>query len=165
MRGLPALKYSLNFMINIKNTQRKIALDVESLRQDAKQVLEILKYPDFDLGIWISNNRTIREYNKNFRDKNKPTDILSFPYHTELNPGDKIKVVYPEDKNLGDLIISAEYVQEEAERYNVSLEERLRLLLVHGICHLLGYDHIIDKDYRQMRAKEAFLMKKLNQQL
>lgn len=146
-------------MINIKNTQRKIALDVEALRQDAKKLLDVLNYSDFDLGIWVTNNKTIKEYNKTYRDKNKPTDILSFAYHPELKPGQRIKVENTEDKNLGDIIISAEYVKKEAEEYNTTFNKRLKVLLVHGICHLLGYDHITDKDYRQMRAKEAYLLK------
>jgi len=148
-------------MILIKNQQRKIAIDLEKLKTDVQQILAALKYEDFDLGILITTNATIRKYNRDFRHKDKPTDILSFPAHPALQAGKRIKVHSDDDKNLGDLIISAEYVAKDAAKLNVTLAERLEVLLVHGICHLLGYDHIEDADWRRMRAKEAALLKKL----
>lgn len=148
-------------MILIKNTQRAVVIDTAALAADAEKVLQALGYDGFDLGIWITTNATIRTYNREFRHKDKPTDILSFPYHTDLVAGKRIRVTTEDDKNLGDLIISAAYVVRDAQRYNMTFEERLRVLLVHGVCHLLGYDHIEDADYRRMRAKEAWLLKKL----
>lgn len=148
-------------MILIKNQQRKIAIDLKKLKTDAQQILAALKYDDFDLGILVTTNATIRKYNRDYRHKDKPTDILSFPAHPALQAGKRIKVRSDDDKNLGDLIISAEYVVKDADKLNVTLAERLEVLLVHGICHLLGYDHIEDADWRRMRAKEAILLKKL----
>ena len=148
-------------MITIKNSQRKIKINLDQLRTDAQKVLHILNYEDFDLGIWITTNKTIHFYNREYRHKDKPTDILSFGYHPQLKAGQRIKVKTDEDKNLGDLIISAEYVQKAAQELGVSLDERMRVLLVHGICHLLGYDHEKDEDYKVMHRKEQFLLKKL----
>lgn len=148
-------------MIKIINRQRKIAIDIEKLKKDAQHILEIIKYPDFDLGILLTNNKTIRNYNKTYRSKDKATDILSFSHHPGHEAGKKIKVLNDDDKNLGDLIISPEYVVKEAEKYNVSFNERMRILLVHGVCHLLGYDHELDEDWRRMRAKEAYILSKL----
>ncbi len=148
-------------MITLRNTQRSIAIDKTKLRADAQAVLDMVRYSDYDLGIWITNNKTIKKYNATYRHKDKPTDILSFPYHPYLQAGQRIKPQSEEDKNLGDLIISAEYVIQEAKKHCVTFEDRLQLLLVHGICHLLGYDHIEDADFRRMRAKEAYLLKRL----
>lgn len=148
-------------MITIKNTQRTVPMDRAFIIETAQKILDTVHYADFDLGIWITNNKTIRTYNRNFRHKDKATDILSFPYHPTLIAGKRIRVKHEEDRNVGDLIISAEYVVKEAEKYKVSLEDRMRVLLVHGVCHLLGYDHIEDHDYRRMRAKEAYILKKL----
>lgn len=150
-------------MISIRNTQRTIALSVHQITADAQTILNALKYPDYDLGILITTNKTIQKYNKAYRHKDKPTDILSFPYHPELRAGKRIKPIHEEDKSLGDLILSAEYIVKAAQEWGVTFEERLQVLLVHGICHLLGYDHITDADYRKMRAKEAFLLKKLRE--
>lgn len=150
-------------MLNIRNTQRKFRLDIKKVVQDVEKILTLLKYKDFDIGIWFTNNKTIRLYNKQYRSKDKATDILSFQYYPQLKAGERIKVKSQEDKNLGDLIISVEYTDKEAKELSVSLEARIQKLIVHGICHLLGYDHIEDKDWYKMRAKEGWLLKKLNQ--
>lgn len=149
-------------MITIKNTQKKIGIDKNSIKQKIEFLLDTLKYKDFDLFIWFTSNKNIRFYNNNYRKKDKATDIISFPYHPTLAAGKRIKVKTLEDKNLGDILISPSYVEKEALKYNQTFEQRINILLVHGICHLLGYDHIVDADYRRMRAKEAWLLKKLN---
>jgi rRNA maturation RNase YbeY len=146
-------------MITIINRQRKFSIDLKEMKQTVGKILKILDYEDFDIGILLTNNKSIRVYNRDYRQKDKPTDILSFSYHQYLTPGKRIKVQHEEDKNLGDLILSIEYIEKAAQELNVTLEERLKVLLVHGICHLLGYDHETDADWRSMRAKEAFILK------
>ena len=148
-------------MILIKNSQRKIKVNLKKLKSDAQKILDLLDYADFDLGIWLTTNKTIHKYNKTFRDKDKPTDILSFPNYPDLKPGEHIVAEIEEEKNLGDLIISLEYVQKAAKDLDEDFELRLQMLLVHGICHLLGYDHIKDEDFELMRQKEEFLLKEL----
>ncbi len=148
-------------MIHIKNSQRKITIEIDLLKKDLETILSALNYADFDISVLITTNKTIRTYNRDYRNKDKATDILSFPYHPELITGKRIKVREEEDKNLGDLIISAEYVVKDAEELKVPFPQRMKRLLVHGVCHLLNYDHIEDADWRRMRAKEAFLLKKI----
>ena len=106
-------------MITIKNTQRAIPIDIKQLKKDAQTILRILRYEDYDLGIWLTTNKTIRYYNKTYRHKDKATDILSFSYHPSLKAGERIKPKNEGDKNLGDLIISAEYVERAAREMNV----------------------------------------------
>lgn len=148
-------------MITIKNTQRSHTIDTEKVRQDAQSILDELNYSDFDLGIWFTTNKTVRTYNKEYRKKDKPTDILSFPYHTDLKPGQRIKVTEEEDKNVGDILISVEFVENLLPLYQVDLQKRISVLLVHGICHLLGYSHYDDENDRKMIAKERAIAKKL----
>jgi len=148
-------------MITIKNSQRKIKVDTKQLKTDAQTILDALDYYDYDLGIWLTTNNTIHEYNREYRHKDKPTDILSFPYHIELQAGKRITPECDEDKNIGDLIISPEYVLGDLERWEQTFEHRMKVLLVHGICHLLGYDHEIDADYTIMHKKETALLKKI----
>lgn len=149
-------------MITIRNTQRKINVNTNQLKQDAQKILDLLDYPDFDLGIWLTTNKTIREYNKNYRNKDKATDILSFAFHPQLKAGERITVKSNDDKNLGDLILSLEYIKKDAATLGVTFQQHLRRLLVHGIFHLLGYDHIKDEDYAVMHKKEEYLLKQLN---
>jgi rRNA maturation RNase YbeY len=148
-------------MVTIKNTQRTVKINKKEIELVATKILNIIGYPDFDLGIWFTNNKTVRYYNHKYRNKDKPTDILSFSYHSNLKPGQKIIVHSEEDKNLGDLILSAPYIQAQANKLKISLQDHIVTLLVHGICHLLGYDHETNKEYRQMRAKESYILKKL----
>lgn len=148
-------------MINLKNNVRKIKINERQLLADAQKILDILNYSDFDLGILLTTNKTIHHYNKEFRHKDKPTDILSFPYHTELKAGERIKTKTEEDKNLGDLIISLEYVKKDAKKYETTFEQRMKILLIHGICHLLGYDHVEDEDYKVMHKQEQKILKLL----
>ena len=149
-------------MITIRSTQRKIKCDTQQLTADAQALLKFLNYEDFDLGILLTTEATIQKYNRDYRHKDKPTDILSFPYHTDLKAGKRIKVTMPEDKNLGDLIIAPAYVVKDAAKLGITFESRMQRLLVHGICHLLGYDHIEDADYAIMLKKEMGLLKSIS---
>lgn len=147
--------------ILIKNTQRSVKLNIVQIKKDVQKCLNVLSYPDFAIGIWFTTERSIQKYNAQYRNQDKPTDILSFSYHENLKPGKRIKVTMPEDCNLGDLIICPTYIQKKAAEYEQSFEERLRILLVHGICHLLGYDHETDADYKKMQQLETKLLAQL----
>lgn len=155
-------------MIYIKNTQRKYNLNIEKIEKVLELILKNLKYEDFDISLWLTNNKTIKIYNRDYRGKNKATDVLSFPYQ-DVKPGKRIKKGNLEDRNLGDLMISVEYVDHQIKTKAVtnlqpSLEKQIIKLIVHGVCHLLGYDHIKDEDWVKMRAKEGWLLKKIKEQ-
>jgi len=148
-------------MIIIKNNIKKIKINNQKIKKLVIDILKILNYQDFDIGIWFTTNNTIKKYNKNYRKKDKTTDILSFPFHTQLKAGKKITIHSPDEKNLGDIIVSLEYAQKDAQEAKRSLHNHLKILLIHGICHLLGYDHKTDADYKKMQTKEALILKKL----
>lgn len=148
-------------MIALTNNQT-VPLNTKQFEKDAQTLLTHLGYDDFDLGILITDNKSIHAFNSTYREKDKPTDILSFPFYPDLKPGERITPESEDEKNLGDIIISPEYVKADLERWSQTFEERMRILLVHGICHLLGYDHIKDEDYEVMKVKEAELLTLLN---
>lgn len=148
-------------MITIKNQQRKIKLDTAKLKKEAQIILNDLGYQDFDLFILLVNEPTIHTYNRDYRKQDKPTDIISFPFHPELGAGNQIMPTSPDDQNLGDIILCPQYILNDLSRWEKSFEDRLQILLVHGICHLLGYDHIVDSDYEIMQKEEARLLAKL----
>ena len=139
-------------MILIKNTQRIIKLPLKNLRAALKKMLISIKHEDFDLGVWFTTNRTIKRYNKRYRGKDAPTDILSFQHVETTGP-------LPNEKNLGDLIISIEYAFHDSPRWNHTFEEHLLFLLAHGIAHLLGYDHKTEKDFKIMHKIEKKILK------
>ncbi len=141
----------------LKNTD---SFDIENYKLQAQKALDALGYGDFDLGIMLTTNATIKKYNADFRDKDKATDVLSFPYHY-IAAGTKIKPTCDEDKNIGDMIISIEYVQAAAKKLGCTFEQRMNRMLIHILCHLLGYDHIQDDEFAIMIKKEKALAKKI----
>lgn len=145
-------------MITIYNQQTAVSIDTQQLKLDAQAVLKALKLSRFDLSILLTDDHTMRTYNRTYRHQDKPTDILSFPHHPNLTPGQKIVVLIPEDRNLGDLILAPNYIMQDLPRWEQDFATRLQVLLVHGICHLLGYDHIEDHDYEIMKVVEARLL-------
>lgn len=145
-------------MITIKQTQRKISFCTTDFFKKAQKILRHLDYADYDLGIWLTTNATIKKYNQQFRNKNKATDVLSFPYHPDLSTEARINPATEEDKNLGDIIISLEYVKANNKNLNCTFEQRMDRMLVHAISHLLGYDHIDDDDFKKMITFENELL-------
>ena len=97
----------------------------------------------------LSNNKNIKKLNKKFRNKNKPTDILSFP----LSHKTSIK----KDTYLGDIIISFNYMNKDKEKK--SFKTAVIKTFIHGFLHLLGFDHIKDKDHKKMITEEKKIYK------
>jgi len=143
-------------MVTIFNKQRTIPVNTERLKKSASTVMKELGYADFDLSILITNNKTIQFYNKTYRHKDVPTDILSFPYY-KIEPGQTVIPLNEDEKNLGDIILSAEYINALLPDFNVSLAERLDTIIIHGICHLLGYSHYDPENDKIMIALEEKL--------
>lgn len=150
-------------MILINNNQTDIPLDLLNIQKDVERILTFLEYQNFDLGIMFTDNTTIQSYNRDYRNKDTPTDILSFPYHADLQAGEQIQPQTSDDKNLGDIIMSPHYIHADLDRWNMNFDKRMRMLLVHGICHLLGYDHIHDKDYEVMKKEEERILHHLKE--
>jgi probable rRNA maturation factor len=149
-------------MILIENNQTAVAINIQDIERIAQTILSALNYADYDLGILITTNEEMHQYNKEYRQQDKPTDILSFPYHPDLMAGERIDPEIEEDKNLGDIILAPQYIMDDLERWEQSFDTRIKVLLVHGILHLLGYDHIEDADYEVMKQKEEELFSLLN---
>ena len=109
------------------------------------------------LTVLLSNNKNIKKLNKKFRKKNKPTDVLSFPFQKKLNSN---KVIY-----LGDIIISYEFMNITKFLTNLEFQEKVAKIFIHGFLHLLGYDHVKLKDFKKMNIEELkiynFISKKI----
>jgi len=101
------------------------------------------------LTILLSNNKNIKKLNKNFRNKNKPTDILSFP----LNK--KIKIT--KQTYLGDIIISYDFINKPKSQNLHSFKHKLIKIFIHGFLHLVGYDHIRNNDFKRMLKEEKLI--------
>lgn len=120
---------------------------------------EKLDKTDLYLSITLSNEEYIHKINKETRNVDKPTDVLSFPMF-EKNEIPKTKTGIPDV--LGDIIICIPIVKKQAIQYEHSFKRELAYMLVHGFYHLIGYDHIEEKDQQKMREKEENILSKLN---
>ena len=103
------------------------------------------------LTILLSNNKNIKKLNKKFRNKNKVTDILSFPSEKKINIK---KTTY-----LGDIIISYEFMNKPKTLSNLEFNHKVIKIFIHGFLHLLGYDHIKSKDFKKMLVEEEKIYK------
>lgn len=112
--------------------------------------------------ITFTTPQNIKEINKKYRNIDKATDVLSFPMFEKDELETKIKNKdYVCEDVLGDIIISIEKVQEQAEEYGHSFERELSYMVVHGFYHLMGYDHIQEEDKKKMRPKEEKILSDL----
>ncbi len=129
-------------MIDLDN-QTDINIDISSLETISNDLTSK------DIELIIVTNETIQELNKEHRDIDKATDVLSFPLEFDIP-----------NMPLGSIVISTDFVEEKAKQFNHSFEDELNLLFIHGILHLLGFDHEVDNG--EHRQKEEELIKKYN---
>ena len=106
---------------------------------------------DVSLTLLLSNNKGIKRLNKNFRNKNKSTDILSFPFNK--------KIKFSKNTYLGDIIISYNYLDKPKSQDLELFKQKTIKIFIHGFLHLLGFDHIKNKDYFKMLREENFIYK------
>ena len=161
--------------LSVRNTQRKVAVDVALLRRRADSVLRSLRLSDYALDVWVTTDASMRRLNRQYRAQDKATDILSFPFQTLAAPpcaavlDPQLRPLPPPCphsgvRDLGQMVISAPYVQRAAAELSQTTDQRLRALLVHGICHLLGYDHEQTDQALLMEAEENRIMQQLERQ-
>lgn len=118
------------------------------------------------LNVILTNPETIRKTNKQYRNIDKETDVLSFPMFEKNEIEEKInkslKINEPIEDVLGDIMISIPRVIEQAKEYGHSTTRELAYMVVHGFYHVMGYDHIKEEDKVIMRPKEEYILNKLN---
>ncbi len=107
-----------------------------------------------ELSVLLVDDAAVQELNRTYRDTDAPTDVLSF----SQVEGEEFAVPDGEARHLGDVIISVETARRQAEEYGLTLQDELAHLLVHGILHLLGYDHEVAAEEEVMRRHEDAIL-------
>lgn len=129
-----------------------------TVQQAANKVGELYGLETAEVSVTLTNNAYIHKLNKQYRNIDRPTDVLSFA----LNEGEEPEIVNgPEVNVLGDIIISVEQAIGQAAEYGHSVEREMAFLTVHGMLHLLGYDHMEESERSEMRKEEEYVMEKL----
>jgi len=142
-------------MINVKvDDSFASEVDPSRLQLAAQVTLEHQgKYAEADLSIVITDDAQVQTLNQHFRGLNSSTDVLSFPADF-IDPD-------TQKKYLGDVIISYPICIDQAQSTNHSVDQELAVLVVHGVLHLMGYDHIHSKDRKIMWALQSDILERL----
>lgn len=131
------------------------------VRADARKLLELLSLRNCELSLVLTGDSLIRELNRVFRNQDRSTDVLSFPQLDDSFVDSEQSARRPKriPAILGDVVISIDTAIRQAEKLEITTESRLRTLLIHGVLHLLGYDHEKSRaDARRMFARERQLL-------
>jgi len=137
----------------------KESIDKKFLIRVAETVLKNEQKKNFELSVVLVGKERIKRLNKEFLKKDRPTDVLAFPENEEL-----LKRIKPKEKNypLGEIVICPEQIRKNAQDFKMIFEKELARVLIHGILHLLGYDH--EKTVSQakkMKEKENYYFQKI----
>jgi probable rRNA maturation factor len=134
-------------LIDIINEQKVIEIDNDLIGELAVRILEILGRQGVELSVVLTDNADIQALNREYLGRDRPTNVISFPQQEGAGP---------QGSHLGDVVISVERASEEALEAGMETMDRIRALLVHGICHLCGYNHegVSEEMTREMEAAE-----------
>ena len=128
--------------------------DEERLEAVAEELMSMVGQGAAELSVVICDDAFIHTLNRDYRGKDSPTDVLSFA----MREGEHAD---PDDVTLGDIIISAETAAKQANERGHSQQREVDVLLIHGLLHLIGYDHVEDAEAEVMEAKERALLTQL----
>lgn len=137
------LKYFLNSEEIIKNS-----------------CLKDYEYKTLSFDIVFCNDEKIHEINRDYRDKDRPTDVITFALFADSSEEERF--IFDDEINLGEILISLDKTQEQAQNNNHSFGDELFFLISHGIMHLLGYDHLSEKELEYMLDQQQKSMEKVN---
>lgn len=151
-------------IVTLENTQKRITIPKDLLETITKAMNIVAKReklsPNTEVDITIVTNGEIHKLNKAYRGVDRPTDVLSFA----LDEGEEEPALAESDAEhlLGDIIISAPTAQAQAEEFGHGLKREITYLAVHGILHLLGYDHMEEADKKVMRKQEEAVLREMD---
>lgn len=163
-------------LIYIENMQNKLEAS-EELKKQIEAVIDFALKEEqvnhnYEISVLLVDNEEIKRINKEHRNIDKVTDVLSFPM-LDYPKGKVFKEAYKdfifnktfldgENLVLGDMVLSLEKVREQSEEYGHSFAREAFYLIIHSVLHLLGYDHMTKEEKSLMRLREEEILKKLN---
>ena len=140
--------------VNIYNQSNKeLKKEISELKKFVKFSVNELNIKDCYFNIIFVNNDYINELNKNYRNIDRETDVITFALEDDKTVISKVRV-------LGDIYISIDKAMSQAEEYGHSLKREISFLTIHGILHLLGYDHMNEKDEKKMFSLQDEILNK-----
>jgi probable rRNA maturation factor len=149
----------VNVEVNYKSWQKKIKNPKRYFNKKVKKISKIVKFfkkKNITFTILLTNSLNMRKLNKKFRNQNKTTDILSFP----SLPANNLKFIKQKEFYIGDLAASYEIINVRSKKSNFLLE--FDKVWIHGLLHLIGYNHVKNKDYVEMNKMEKKILDSIN---
>lgn len=131
-------------------TEEQLTL-VDKIIQCAAAVEELQLKDDTEMSVTFVDNQEIQEINREYRNKDQATDVISFAIEDEME--EEFSAVFEEfdlPRDIGDIFVSVDKIKEQAEEYAHSFDRELGFLIVHGFLHLNGYDHMTEEDEKEM---------------
>ena len=176
--------------IHLFDEQMSLKVDKNRLKQTLTKIRECIGYPTYDITLVLVNDKGMRTQHLESLGEDRPTDILSYPFHNAIKPGvlEPVKFDIPDYYTLGEIYVDVPYVMRackedqaiingENDEYDYNEEEdrgvsramfreinpetRINMLLVHGMLHLVGHDHEEDDEYELMMAREEEILREL----
>ncbi len=155
--------------ICIRNEQDKLRLDLKTKRIVKKAIKKSLDFMEFgtrfEISVMFVDDEEIRKLNKMHRDIDRSTDVLSFPMFEYDENGEIIKEFADFNKKgellLGDIVISLEHAEKQAEEYGHSFQREVGFLTVHSMLHLFGYDHMNEEDEKEMFSYQEEILNEM----
>lgn len=135
--------------IHYRNDVRRSGVDGRALVSTARRLLLAMGEPA-SLSLTLIGDEAMRALNCEYRGKDAPTDVLSFPLDGPAGPG-------PGERLLGDVVISVDTARRQAAEYGATLQREIYRLLIHGLLHLVGHDHVLPEQRRAMEREERRL--------
>ena len=145
----------VNVEINVKSWKKKIVNPKTYFAKKLKKISKVVKYfnnKNLTFTILLTNSLNIKRLNKKFRKRNKTTDVLSFPFFSKKN----LKTIKEKKIYIGDIAVSYEIINSRSKKNSFLLE--FDKVWIHGLLHLVGYDHVKNKDYFKMNRIEKRIL-------
>ena len=158
-----------NYNIDEVFVHKKIVEMTNHIFEDSdvmsKSCLDGRNYETVSFDIVFVDNEEIHRINKEYRQKDRPTDVITFAIFAD-SPEEE-KYIFDGEVSLGEIIVSLDKIEEQSKENNVSFDDELYFLVSHGVLHLLGFDHMTDEEYnymvtKQKEAKAIVLWQSLN---
>ena len=144
----------ISYNINCLEWNKNFPLYKKCISNSVNQIFKKVKFPsnnEISISFLLTSNSEIKFLNKRYRNKNKPTNVLSFPMNEKI-----------ENKNyLGDVVIACEKIINESYEQNIKKYKYLSKMTIHGVLHLLGYKHDTDSQFRKMNSIEKNILKEI----
>ena len=143
-----------------ENLQKGIHVNTKLLKLHIHVIRRLFGLESYDLSVTCLTNHEIAKLNAQYRGKKEPTDVLAFPFYENIKPG-----VLPSSTDvldLGDIYLGIPYIYNQCSCNNQKIQEVLPVMVTHGICHLIGYDHENEEQYKEMFVKESIILKEFN---